>query len=216
MSTSTAPEPRPLRADAERNRQRLVASARELFATRGLEVTLDDVAHHAGVGVGTAYRRFANRAELVEAVLAGAVDRVADVAERALTSDDPWGAFEQFFLEATTDFAENRGLRQILLEGGRGTGAGFDAARDRLAPAVEALITRAQESGHLRTDIAPTDFPLIQLMLGAVTERSRDVAPDLWRRYVTLLLDGLRTHRDSPTPLGTPALSSDDLDRSTA
>ena len=216
MSTPTTPDARPLRADAERNRQRLLAAAAELFAERGLDVTLDDVARHAGVGVGTVYRRFANRAELVEAVLDGAVERVVDRAEAATAHDDPWQAFEQFFLAATADFAENRGLRQILLETGHGTGIAFDLARERLSPAVEALILRAQETGQLRTDISATDFPLVQLMLGAVTERSRDVAPDLWRRYVTLLLDGLRARRDAPTPLAAPALTNDEFERSMA
>ncbi|GAB3100392.1 TetR/AcrR family transcriptional regulator [Isoptericola nanjingensis] len=214
MSTPSAPDARPLRADAERNRQRLIASARDLFASRGLDVTLDDVARHAGVGVGTAYRRFANRSELVAAVLDTAVQRVVERAEQALVLDDPWEAFEQFFLAATADFAENRGLRQILLEGGHGTGVAFDIASERLSPAVEGLIVRAQEAGQLRTDLEPSDFPLIQLMLGAVTERSRDVAPDLWRRYVTLFLDGLRTRREFPTPLAAPALTNDEFDRS--
>ncbi|MFI2104590.1 TetR/AcrR family transcriptional regulator [Isoptericola sp. NPDC019693] len=211
-----SPVNRPLRADAERNRRRLIAAARELFAARGIDVTLDDVARHAGVGVGTVYRRFANRAELVEAVLDSAVNQVVGRAEQALDREDPWQAFEQFFLAAAADFAENRGLRQILVEGGHGVGTTLDVAGTRLAPAVEALITRAQEAGQLRTDIAHTDFPMVQLMLGAVTEHSREIAPDLWRRYATLLLDGLRTSRDATTPLGALALTDDEFARSTS
>ncbi|MEU1276142.1 TetR/AcrR family transcriptional regulator [Streptomyces sp. NPDC005799] len=213
MSTTPAVGTRPLRADAERNRQRLIAAARELYATRGLDISLDEVARHAGVGIGTAYRRFADRGELVEAVLDGAEQRILECAEEALAYDDAWEAFEQFFLDATTDFAANRGLRQLLLEGAPGAEEVLERARNRIAPVVGALITRAQQAGQLRTDFQPMDFSMIQLMLGAVTEHNRDVAPDLWRRYVTLFLDGLRAHRTSPTPLPAPALADDQPDQ---
>ncbi|WP_156159134.1 TetR/AcrR family transcriptional regulator, partial [Demequina gelatinilytica] len=214
MSTSASPQQRPLRADAERNRQRLLRAAREVFAARGLDVAIDDVARHAGVGVGTVYRRFANREELIEAVLDEGVRQVAEIAKNALTEDDPWAAFERFFLEATAALAEDRGLREILMVGGHGTGAALEMAQTLLTPRVDALIARAQRSGQLRDDLEPIDFPIIQLMLGAASERSRDVAPGQWRRYAGLLLDGLRTRRDGPTDLGTPALSGDEFYRS--
>lgn len=213
MSTPPAPPTRPLRADAERNRQRLIAAAQELFASRGIDVTLDDVARHAGVGVGTVYRRFANRDELIEAVLTGAVRRLADHAEKALTNPDPWGGFEEFFLAASRDFAENRGLRELVLERNRGTADAFVDARNGFEPAARTLIVRAQQAGELRDDVEPSDFPLIHLMLGAVTHHTRDVAPELWQRFVTLLLDGLRTRRDRPTALGAPAITEDQFDR---
>lgn len=219
MSRITAPTPspeptpaRPLRADAERNRRRLITAAQEVFAERGLEVTLDDIARHAGVGVGTAYRRFANREQLVQAVFEDAVQRINAHAEAALTHEDPWDGFVQFFLTTAQDFAENRGLREVLLEGSRGKNhAAF--ARERLAPTVTAVMERAQQAGRLRADIEPTDFPLIQLMLGAVTEHSRTVAPALWRRYQVLLLDGLRHDRDRPSPLPHRALDEDEFEQ---
>src|ERR1700712_1006023 len=83
-------ETRPLRKDAERNRERLLAAARELFATRGLEVTLNDIAHQAGVGVGTAYRRFANKEEVIDALFEEGLRDVADVANEALAMPDAW------------------------------------------------------------------------------------------------------------------------------
>ncbi|WP_329343540.1 TetR/AcrR family transcriptional regulator [Streptomyces sp. NBC_01352] len=218
MSRSTAPTPppeptsaRPLRADAERNRRRLIAAAQEVFAERGLEVTLDDIARHAGVGVGTAYRRFANREELIEAVFEDAVQRIAARAEAALAHEDPWDGFVQFFLITAQDFAADRGLREVLLEGARGKN--HAVARVRLAPTVTAVMVRAQQAGRLRDDIEPTDFPLIQLMLGAVTEHSRTVAPELWRRYQVLLLDGLRHDRDRPSPLPHRALDEDEFEQ---
>lgn len=203
---------RPLRADAERNRQRILAAAQQVFAQRGLDVTLDEIAHHAGVGVGTAYRRFANREALVDAVLEEAVQRVVRRAEEALTREDPWEGFVRFFESSAQDFAENRGLREVLLEGGHGR-TRVAAARDRLTPVVGAVIARAQRSGHLRDDIEPTDFPFLQLMLGSVTQRTRTIAPDLWKRYVTLLLDGLRQDRNGPTPLGHRALDQGEFDQ---
>ncbi len=219
MSRSTAsaarpdsPQKRPLRADAERNRQRIIAAAREVFAQRGLEVTLDDIARHAGVGVGTAYRRFANREELIDAVFESTLQHLIALAERAYAHEDPWEGLVQLFLATGQDFAHDRGLRQLLLEGARGEDR-TATARERLTPAVSAVITRAQQAGLLRDDIEPTDFPLIQLMLGAVTQHSRDVSPELWKRYLTLILDGLRHNRDRPTPLPRPALDLEEFDQ---
>jgi AcrR family transcriptional regulator len=206
------PHPSPLRADAERNRLRILAAARETFAQRGLDATIDDIARHAGVGVGTAYRRFANREQLVEAVFEEAAEHVIALAERALTHEDPWEGFVQFFLTTAEDFTEDRGLREALLEGLHGK-IRVAAARDRLIPAVGALIARAQQAGRLRGDFEGTDFPLIQLMLGAVAEHSRGVAPAVWRRYLVLFLDGLRHDRDHPTPLPHRALDKDEFDQ---
>ncbi|WP_316769069.1 TetR/AcrR family transcriptional regulator [Streptomyces sasae] len=209
---SPEPRPSPLRADAERNRLRILAAAREVFAERGLDVTIDDIARHAGVGVGTAYRRFTNREQLVEAVFEEGAGHLIALAEQALTHEDPWDGFVQFFLATAEDFAEDRGLREAFLEGLHGK-IRVAAARDRLIPAVSALIARAQQAGQLRGDLEPTDFPLLQLMLGAVTEHSQTVAPAVWRRYLVLLLDGLRHDRDHPTPLPHRALDKDEFDR---
>ncbi|MBW8088367.1 MULTISPECIES: TetR/AcrR family transcriptional regulator [Streptomyces] len=211
----SAPGTRPLRADAERNRQRLIAAARELFARRGLGVTLDDIAHHAGVGVGTAYRRFANREALVEAVFEDQAQALIARAEHALNHADPWDGLAQFFQASARHFAEDRGLREVLLHGTHGR-TRMAALRERLAPAVSALLVRAQEDGRLRDDVEATDFPLIQLMLGVVTEHSREVAPELWQRYATLILDGLRAERTAPTPLPHRALDLDEFDQTMA
>ncbi|MFF0222874.1 TetR/AcrR family transcriptional regulator [Streptomyces sp. NPDC004629] len=204
--------PRPLRADAERNRRRIIAAAQEVFAKRGLEVTLDDIARHAGVGVGTAYRRFANREELIEAVFDDALQHLNGLAEAALAHEDPWEGLVQLFQAAGQDFARDRGLREILLESAHGK-ARATTVRERLTPAISLVIARAQQAGQLRGDIQPTDFPLIQLMLGAVVQRSQTVTPDLWQRYLVVILDGLRHKRVGPTPLPQPPLSEAEFDR---
>ncbi|WP_245606221.1 TetR/AcrR family transcriptional regulator [Streptomyces himastatinicus] len=177
-----------------------------------MDVTLDDIARHAGVGVGTAYRRFANREELIDAVFEGALQHLIALAEQALAHEDPWEGLVQLFLATGQDFADDRGLREVLLEGTQGE-ARSAIAGERLTPAVSAVLRRAQRAGQLRDDIEPTDFPLIQLMLGAVTRHSRNVTSELWKRYLTLILDGLRHDRDHPTPLPRPALDQDEFEQ---
>lgn len=211
----TSAPARPLRADAERNRQRIIAAAREVFAARGVEVTLDDIARHAGVGVGTVYRRFADRDALVEAVFEDQVERLGAVAQEATECADPWEGLERMLLVTGQYFADNRGLRDVLLEGGPDRRR-VAALRERLTPAVTTVLTRAQRAGLLRDDIEPTDVPLIHIMLMAAAEQGRDINPDLWKRYLTLVLDGLRRERDRPTPLPEPALNQTEFDRAMA
>src|SRR5215217_9500789 len=104
----------PLRKDAARNRQRLLDAASELFATRGLGVTLNDVAHHAGVGVGTAYRRFANKEEVIDALFEEGLRAVADVANEALASPDAWAGLVLFLERSLHMQFGDRGLNQIM------------------------------------------------------------------------------------------------------
>lgn len=200
---------RPLRRDAERNRQRIMAAAGELFTERGLCVTLDDIAHHAGVGVGTVYRRFPNKEVLIDALFERRLQALADLAEEALAVDDPWQGIVQFFERACEQQAHDRGLKELLASGAHG-GPCLDAARRLLRTTVGALFERAQLAGVVRADAAPQDAPLIHMMLGVVMDRTRDVDPELWRRYLALVLDGLRTDAAPPLPVG--PLSREQLD----
>src|ERR1700710_870300 len=106
-------ETRPLRKDAERNRERLLAAARELFASRGLEVTLNDIAHHAGVGVGTAYRRFANKEEVIDALFEEGLQDMAAAAQDALVDDDAWRGLVTFLERSMHMQFGDRGLNEI-------------------------------------------------------------------------------------------------------
>ena len=201
----------PLRADAARNRERLIVAARELFARRGLAVSMDEIARHAGVGVGTAYRRFASREELIEALFEDRIEQVVANAERALEDPDPWRGFVRF-LEAHMEMqSADRGLKELLFSPAE-LREKMAPVRERMRPLMEALIGRAQASGDLRPDISYTDVPGLGFMVGAAAELGGDIAPDLWRRYLELLLDGLRTRRDGPTPLAAPALAESQLD----
>lgn len=103
-----------LRKDAARNRERLLAAGREVFAQQGLEATLNDVAHHAGVGVGTAYRRFANKEELIEAIHTRQVEELEAILSQALAQTDPWRGLVLYLEQALAMQAKDRGMAQIL------------------------------------------------------------------------------------------------------
>ena len=208
MATST-PTERPLRKDAERNRQRILTAAGELFAERGLGVTLDDIAHHAGVGVGTVYRRYPNKEVLIDALFEQRIHAICAIAADALAIADPWDAFVYYLEKGAELQARDRGLKELPTCSTHG-GAGVAEAKVRLRTNVTAVYDRAKAAGVLRADVAPFDSPIIHFMLGAVMDRSREVEPELWRRYLGLMLDGLRP--ESATPLSVEALTAEQLD----
>lgn len=210
MASANSPAKRRLRRDAERNRQRLLVAARELFAARGLAVTLDDVAHHAGLGVGTVYRRFATKEALVEALFEEQLDAIAALAERATGCADAWEGLVGFLTGAAELHARDRGLREVLFAGGYDRDR-VARIRDHLAEPVASLVARARAGGGLRPDISAEDVPIVQLMIGAVAEYAADVDPELWRRYLAVLLDGLRAGGGPPSELPRPALQHADL-----
>jgi AcrR family transcriptional regulator len=206
MASSRAPE-RPLRADAERNRQRLIAAAQELFATKGLAVGLDEIARHAGVGVGTAYRRFPDKQQLIDALFEDHVARLVAMADEALAHDDPWAGLVGYLEGAVEVNATNRGVKELMFSGGHGA-ALVDRTRLRLAPLVQELVRRAQASGDLRPDVDFTDMPLIQFMVAGLADLGGPHAPAMWRRQLGIVLDGLRTPEPRPLaapPIGLPA-----------
>ncbi|MEV0479852.1 helix-turn-helix domain-containing protein [Streptomyces sp. NPDC050508] len=198
MAELAEPGRPPLRRDAELNRRRLMVAAREVFRERGLAATLDDVARHAGLGVGTAYRHFANKEELVDAVFEDMIDRVEASAREAAADLDPWHGLASSLEKVCELQAHDRGLREVML--GTGKAAQRHALVERrIKPLVDPLIARAKEQGALRADMEPLDLPMIQLMVAAVTDQTGE--PDLWRRYLRLLLDGMRTQPGGTEPL---------------
>jgi AcrR family transcriptional regulator len=188
---------RPLRKDAERNRQRILEAARELFTEQGLGVTLNDVAHFAGCGVGTVYRRFPDKAQLIDALFEDRVGELVASAEAALEDPDPWAGLVSFLEYGLELQARDRGLKEVLLSHDEGR-ARIAGVRERLLPLADKLIQRAHAAGVLRPDIGHQDMPVIQLMLGAVIDAARDIEPELWRRYLAIFLRGLRA---DPTPV---------------
>jgi len=200
-----------MRRDAAANRERLLASAGELFAERGLVVTLNDIAHHAGVGVGTAYRRFANKDEVIDALFEQRLQDVAEVARECLQDPDPWRGLVSFLERSLEMQFGDRGLTEIMNTPALGHARVSDA-RDRIAPLIEALVDRARGEGAVRPDLEQSDVIFLQVALAAIMDRSRDVAPELYRRYLAMFLDGIRPDGRA-TSLPAPALDARDTHR---
>jgi AcrR family transcriptional regulator len=204
-----------LRKDAARNRERLIAAGRDLFAQRGLDATLNDVAHHAGVGVGTAYRRFTNKEELIEAIWRQQVDELEAILHEALATPDPWDGLVLYLEHSLAVQARDRGMAQ-LLSGRRIRQERHDWQRDRLAPLVNQVADRAREAGVLRGDVTGTDLIFLQIALTAISGTVQDGAvPDgrsdageLYRRYLWIVLDGLRASASGHSVLPLAALTT--------
>jgi AcrR family transcriptional regulator len=201
---------RPLRRDAQRNRDLIVAAARDAFAAEGLGVSVEEIARRAGVGMGTLYRRFASKEDLIDAVLVDAFEQYADAAEAAIAEADAWDGFCSFLERALSLHAENRGLKDLIATHEHGR-ARADAIRARVRPAVTHLIERAQAQGALRADFTVEDIPLVLWSGSRVIEATSAIAPELWRRNLGLMLDGLRA--TAATPLPQPPLTAAQLDR---
>ncbi len=204
---------RPLRRDAERNRRRILAAAAEVFNERGLDVSLDEIARHAGVGVGTVYRRFSTKEELVEALFMDRLNAVAAIADQALGTPDPWSGLVSFMERMAEIMAGDLGLRQILMFATYGRDL-VTVARERNAPLVERLVERAQAAGQLRGDLRQTDIVFIVFVLTEAAQLAQAASPDIWRRYLTLILDGMRPGREGTTPLPVGALLPGEMEKS--
>ena len=200
---------RPLRADAERNRQRIVDAAKTVFAERGVDVSVEDIAAAAGVGIGTFYRRFPDRESLVEAVFATKLERVTQLAREALESEDAWQAFRTFLMTVARMHARDRGLKDVLLSSDRGREQAA-ALRETIQPLVRQLIDRAKATGALREDVSLFDIVMIYQAVGAIADITRDVSPDYFERTLTLLVDGLAQKRTT-TPMPAPPPDDEQL-----
>ena len=204
--TLTEPLDKPLRKDAERNRGRILDAARELFAQRGLGVTLNEIAHHAGVGVATVYRRFPDKDQLVEELFEERMDEIVALMEQALADPDPWHGLVSFLARTSAMQAADAALKELVTDPSAAPGR-ISRIRARMPPMSEQLFEGARATGRLRDDIAAHDIPMLHLMIASVIDASRDVAPDLWQRYMAILIRGLATQplQEPPLPVGPPA-----------
>src|SRR4051812_46102092 len=210
LAAMASTQPR-LRKDVVRNRQRIQDAAKELFAARGLGVTLHDIAARAGVGVGTIYRHFPDKAELIDLLFEDQLERMAELAHQALADPDPWHAVVWFHEQSLELQARDRGLKELLL--------GMPDAPERavrwrheLHPLAAQIIERAKAAGEVRPDCETQDFGVVVLMVGAVIDAARDVSPQLWRRYLQIALQGLRPASPAPEPLDIPAVSPQEME----
>lgn len=202
----------PLRRDAERNRQVILDAARDLFAQRGLSVTLNDIAHYAGVGVGTVYRRFPDKAHLIEVLFEQRLDEIVRMLEGALEDPDPWHGLTDFLERVLEKQASDRGLKEVLMGVAPGSSERITKSRSTLHPLADQLVQRAMQAGAVRRDAETQDFGILQLMVGVVIDAGRDVAPDLWRRYLAIMLQGLRSQPAPLESLPASAVSPEQMD----
>jgi AcrR family transcriptional regulator len=180
---------RPLRADAARNRVLLLAAAADEFAERGLDASVADIARRAGVGKGTVFRHFATKDELLAAIVLDRIDRLTAAGERLHTADDPGAALLEFL---TTAAQQRQQLDLSFLQGAGEVSPAATRARSRLVAALDALVDRARRHGAVRADITGTDVFLLMCAPNYVAGYARDASPDLWRRYLAIIFDGLR------------------------
>lgn len=181
---------RPLRADARRNRARIVAAAREVFAQQGREAQMDDVARTAGVGVGTVYRHFPTKESLIEGLVADKFEKLAGWARESLEIEDPWLAFESMMWRGAEQMARDRPLFQVLAADA-GMVDRVARARTDLREAMGELMARAQAAGRLRPDARADDVGMIMCGAGGAMQLCHETHDD-WRRFFGFVLDGLR------------------------
>jgi AcrR family transcriptional regulator len=204
--------------------ERVLAAAREVFAEEGLGATLADVATRAGVGVASVYRRFANKDELILELFAGEFARWERLAAEAADAADPWEGFVRYFEESTDALTRDRGFRQLVL-GSYSANVGWSrgSAPDKLIElfaSTEAamrahhtrLVRRAQAAGALRADVEPIDMLMLTLSVQATLNLHAAASrPDIYRRVLGIILDGLRPARAGVTALPVGPLTDADL-----
>jgi AcrR family transcriptional regulator len=191
MPESASPDAqtgRPLRADARRNRERVLLAAREMFAAEGLSVSLDDIARRAGVGPGTVHRHFRTKDDLLEAVLADRLRALTDTVRELAEAPDAGEAFFAFFQRVVEDAHHNLALSAALTNPAD-LGEAVLEAGAALATAVGVLLTRAQQAGAVRNDIDTADLHAI--IAGALATEQR-LSPSSRGRGMTVVADGLR------------------------
>jgi AcrR family transcriptional regulator len=190
---------RSLRADAELNRERILAAARAVFAERGLDAPFDLIAQRAGVGQATLYRRFPRREDLIAACFAPKLAEYAAALEDALAAPDAWTGFCGFLEHVCAMQAADQGVQDVLTTTFP-TAREVEAQRAHAFERLTALIRRAQSQGGLRADFVPEDVVLLLLANAGVVRAMRTAAPDAWRRLIGLMLDGLRAECAGPLP----------------
>lgn len=195
-----------LRADAERNRDRIVQAARRRFATDGLAVSMASVAREAGVGKATLSRHFATREDLINAVFADRMDDYLTLTARALADPDPWRAFTRYVESVCAMQAADRGFATVL-------SMTFPAAEELESRRSEAyqgfleLIARAKATTHLRGDFASEDLVVLLMANAGVIAATADAAPDTWRRLVGQMLRAFATPGAPLPPIPKPPSS---------
>ena len=188
---------RALRKDAQLNREALLIAAADVFAHAGLEAPLEEVARRAGVGIGTLYRHFPTREDLVDSVLTSPLDAHVAVAEESLAYADPWAGLVHYMEASCELVAADRGFAEMMsicLPGSTRA----ERAKERLYAVVAALVARAHSEGRLRPDVTAEDLFFLTWSHARILEATSTAAPQAWRRHLELFIDGLRAERAHP------------------
>jgi len=199
MSSATEP-PRPLRSDARRNRERLLGAARAVFAERGVDAPLEEIARRAGVSIGTLYNRFPARDSLIEAVFTDRLEKLAALARQALADPDPWHGFAGYLAALGQLQAADRGFNEVAARGLPASPAIGELVKAGQADVAE-IFRRAQQAGALRADVTIEDLGFVVWGISRTVEMTASRSPDLWRRHLALLLDGFRAEGAHPLPV---------------
>jgi AcrR family transcriptional regulator len=189
---------RALRADARRNREAVLLTAKRLFADEGLDAQMPDVARRAHVGVGTVYRHFPTKDDLIAALVTERFERLAQKAREAVESEDPWTGLADFIRFAAQIQADDRGLCEVM--GSRQEMMNAAASAAGLPELAEQLVKRAQRSGQLRSDLVWEDIPMIACGVGRIIHGEVGPGTGRWPRLVEIILDGLRTPGSAKLP----------------
>jgi AcrR family transcriptional regulator len=194
-----------LRADAARNRERIVAAAAEVFAERGLEASTAEIAARAGVGEATLFRRFPTKDDLVTAIIAEQLGDAAAVAASCLEEEDAWRGVERFLFEMAERAFQDHGVSGAIKERCMASPV-LAAERGRVLDLTAQLVKRAQAAGALRKDVSGVDLMFLMAAIGSLGELPfPGLRPDLYKRYLGIALDGLRPEVATKLRPGAPA-----------
>lgn len=201
-------EARPLRADARRNRERVLAAASQLFAEEGTEASVAEIARRAGVGAGTIFRHFPTKHDLLLATLELGFDEIRIAIDEALAMDDGWTGLVHVMTVCAEMQARDRGFLdavgpELYAE------PSLQLRNEERTALLRQVVDRAREAGVVRDDLRAEDLPFLLRAIGAATKtcgHESDGMPDLWRRYLGIVLDGLRPEGAMPLPVPAPTL----------
>ena len=186
-----------MRADAQRNYDRLLEEARQAFIVHGTDVALEDIARHAGVGIGTLYRHFPDRYALMNAVFEQELDQLAARADELMTADDPAAALTKWLYAVAVHSIPYRGLAACIMEG---TGSRMAHCKSLLRGAGGALLKRAQDAGDVRADTQIGDLLKLTYAIVLAAEKSPEER-GLFGRLMSLVVDGMRTREHAQEPV---------------
>jgi AcrR family transcriptional regulator len=183
---------RALRADAQRNLEAILEAAATAFAEDGLDACVADIAARADVGQATIFRRFETKDDLIAAVVERKLVKLREAAEQAAGRKHAWDGLREFMATAVEAHISDRGLFEAVHERLMADPRMIEMKAALLAT-VTALVERAKADGDLRRDVAPQDFPMLIAAAAQAGAIAKDADPEVWRRYLQIMLDGLRT-----------------------